>query len=154
MPAEPLNEPDLLETAIKDGVCSESLAKLLRKRLDEILSPVGHPPTVLDTEDWQLTAVVKWVPKDRKIPCPACSGSGQRTGFEYGFGMDPFDDPNDRRCRKCYGHGSIMYHPDESTKPVVPDGLLEHLHAAWEAYFHDQQKPPQKGTENANEASA
>lgn len=129
-------EPDLLEEAVKEGACSEELAKLLRKRLSKLLEPVGHPSTVLDTEDWQLTAVVKFVPKTRQVPCPGCNGSGRRQAG-FGFGLD--DDPNDDRCQRCLGHGTITYHPDEATRPPVPEDLLKRLHEVWKAYFaeHD-----------------
>lgn len=127
-------EPDLLEQAVKEGSCSEGLAGLLRKRLSKLFEPVGHPPTVLDTEDWQLTAVVKFVPKTRQVPCPGCNGSGRRQ-IGVGFGMDMDEDPNDDKCKKCCGHGTITYHPDEATRPVVPEDLLKALHEAWKEYF-------------------
>ena len=134
-------DPDLLEEAVKGGECSEGLAKLLRKRLSKIFEPLGHPKTVLDTEDWQLTAVVKFIPKTRQVPCPGCNGSRKR---QIGFGMDMDEDTNDDKCKRCFGHGTVTYHPDEATRPVVPEDLLKGLHEVWKAYSAEHEAKKDK----------
>lgn len=86
-----------------------------------------------DTEDWALAAFVDWKPKKEghSTPCEYCGGSG-----EVGGGFKSLDGPEP--CPKCFGSGG-HWHPGVTTeKPPVPDELVEHMRAAWQAFFADK----------------
>lgn len=84
-----------------------------------------------DTEDWHLSANVQWIPIKKYGNCNVCGGTGS-----VGGGFKSFEEK--RQCDNCHGSKIIEQVANYHTKPnELPEGLVEHLRAAWVEYFRE-----------------
>lgn len=100
----------------------------------------------LDSEEWHLTIVPKWVPKREPTyeDCPQCNGKG---GYKN-WGLGSYDEndadklPNGLvRCTQCWGTGKRMVDQGFSTEPPkLPKDFITHMRKAYQEYCRNAKR--------------
>ncbi len=81
-----------------------------------------------DTEDYKLTADVRWIRITKKVECEYCGGTGKTSG-----GFHSLDE--EESCPACMGSGK-NYPKDKRGMfpPKMPEELIKELSGVWQKH--------------------